>query len=146
MAKWRWVFSILYPLVVILCPPLLGWTNAPWQDASVIEYAGKFTNLIPLRGILDAVSTYGFAGLRPYALHLIIMMPVGLFEGFLEQGRSMLKTCGKYAVVLAAVYALRLLLKQGSFDVDDILLNLVGVSFGWYFGKLLHAVVQKKKT
>lgn len=148
LSKRAWIISGVYLFGIVLLPPLLGWTVVPWQDASVIEFVREFTNLIPLQGIAGTVGTVLETGravyLTRYAVQILLMLPVGLLCGATR--RPLKDVCLQNASVLVAVYGLRILLKLGSFDVDDILLNLLGLSLGWWAGVMLNAIPQKRRA
>lgn len=148
LSKKGWIISGVYLLGIVLLPPLLEWTNVSRRDSSVIEFVREFTNLVPLRGIMGTVGAVLETGrvvyLTNYAVQLLLMLPVGLLCG--ASGGSLKDVCLQNTVVLVAVYGLRLFLKLGSFDVDDILLNLLGLSLGWCVGTVLTALLSKKKA
>ena len=144
MLKKNVFFAVLYVSVIALLPPSLGWTTVAQCEASVFEFIRHFTNIVPLRGIAESVSivleTGRIAFLTRYALNLFVLIPAGLLCGL---NRSQLKdTAVQYSVVLMLIYGLRVILKLGSFDIDDILLNLLGLSMGWLLGDMIAKVVR----
>lgn len=138
MAKKGWFWYWLYLAAVIFLPSLLGWTTVPWPDAPLRVFAGEFSNFIPLRGVLGAISAGSLSALGQYGLHLILMVPVGLLSR--KDCEKPARVCGMYALILCGLYALRLLLKLGSFDVDDILMNLIGIFVGMLLAKSVKRV------
>lgn len=139
--KYQWI-ALSYIFLVILVPPLLGWTVVSWRDASFMEFARRFSNLIPLRGIWEIVTrgtgTWQLAQLKLYGLHLLVMIPLGLLVGFMESHRGLRYALMKYLAAIVMVYGIRLVLKLGSFDMDDILMDLLGLTIGWLVASLLN--------
>lgn len=78
--------------------------------------------------------------LTMYALHLLLLMPVGLFCG--RDRISLNHASLQCAVLLVAVYVLRVFMKLGSFDIDDIILDLLGLCIGWFFGSMFTKAVR----
>lgn len=143
MAKRCWFLSIVYISVIAFLPVMMGWTTVAQHGASVLEFIRHFTNIIPFRGIAESVSivleTGRIAYLTRYALNLFVLIPAGLLCGL--NRRQLKDTAVQYSVVLMLIYGLRVILKLGSFDVDDILLNLLGLSMGWLLGNMIAKVV-----
>lgn len=126
-----------YSVVIILVSPLFRLSYISWRDAPLVDYVKEFSNIVPLRGILDAITnamtTEKVWYLRPLVWNLLIMVPVGLFYGYFMIGNDVKErsvVCVRYFVLFGFLYCIRVLMKLGSFDIDDILLNLVGVYFG----------------
>ena len=141
----------VYIALVILLPPLMGWTVAPWRDASLADFARRFSNLIPLRGIWESIArgrgTWLIAQLRLYGLHMAVMIPLGLLVGcFWENmtGKDMGRICLVGVFGFTVAYALRLLLKLGSFDVDDILMNVIGLWIGLFMASVFQKLGRLK--
>lgn len=131
----------VYVIVVILISPLFRLSQIAWRNASVVEFVREFTNLVPLRGIIDAVmhavNAQNISYLRPVVVNFLVMVPLGVYCGFFME-RFDFKVAGlvcmRYGALFAMLYGIRILLKMGSFDIDDILLNLVGLWLGMAAG------------
>ena len=148
MGKRNWLLSVIYIAAIAFLPPVLGWTSVAQRSASVFVFIERFTNLVPLMGIVEALrialDTGRIAYLTRYMFNMLVLIPAGLLCGL---NRRQLKIVAvQYAVVLMLVYGLRVVLKLGSFDVDDILLNLLGLSLGWRAGVMLNAISKKRRA
>ncbi|MCI9514771.1 MAG: hypothetical protein HFF61_10640 [Oscillospiraceae bacterium] len=134
-------FSYVYIVVVILLFPLLRSAQKPWQYAPLKAYVLKFSNLIPLKGIIAAITnatnSHSAYYLFPLIFNLFVMVPVGVFYGYSSRYinfKRAILDCIKYGILFAFLYCVRILLKLGCFDIDDILLNCVGLYFGMVLG------------
>ena len=147
MGKRVGIISVLYLLVVVLMPPLVGWTEVAWRNATVLEFAREFTNLIPLQSIVrtihSALEIGRISDLIRFAVQILLLLPVGVLAGVSCKPLKNVLLWETFA--LATVYGIRLSLKLGSFDVDDILMNLIGVSIGWYIGTEPIMILRKQK-
>lgn len=64
--------------------------------------------------------------------NVVLFIPLGLiFPYFVEKCRKLLPCLMYSALTVAIVEVLQLLTRQGSFDVDDIILNTVGALIGF---------------
>lgn len=141
--KLRSIILYLYPAVAVILLTLRN-MRPLWADATWFEYVSRFSNLIPFAGIVDAFGNTMKSGnlhyLIPVAFHLILLMPAGLLVGhsrYTTGKPPVWRVCGHYALMLGAMYALRVALRIGSFDLDDLLLNLAGFLVGAGISALL---------
>ena len=75
--------------------------------------------------------------------NVIMFVPLGLFLPWVsERLRKLWRTLLASAAMITAVEILQLLSLRGSGDVDDLLLNLIGCTLGYFAWKLL---ASKKK-
>lgn len=127
----------LYVVFIILGSPLFRLSHISWRNAPLDDYVREFSNVVPLHGIIESITKAIEMQNTHYIFTLLanflVMIPVGLFYGYSMQ-RSNLKEisfiCARYAGIFGILYCVRILLKMGSFDIDDILLNVVGMYFG----------------
>ncbi len=137
------IIIFLYLVSMILVYPVF-FVDAPLPGASWFQYVKEFTNLIPLTGFIAAVGNVVVTGgrlvyLRGYLLHLLCMVPVGMYYGATLEAvnwKTVKPLLIRYGVLLAVLYALRVGFRLGIFDVDDILLNLLGMYLGMVCWKL----------
>ena len=133
------IYTILgiYLIVTVFC--LFYKRNYIWSNASIKEYFLQFTNFVPFRTINQTIAVYfqtdNLRKLRPLLYHLVILIFPGLVYGVCAKSHTGIKNqlyilIVRFFPLLCAVYLTRMLLKMGSFDIDDILLNLVGLAIG----------------
>ena len=141
--KWVTAALYLYPAVAVILLTVKNMRSL-WADATWFEYVSQFSNLIPLAGIVNAFGNTMKSGnlhyLIPVAFHLILLMPAGLLVGhsrYTTGKPPVWRVCGSYALMLGTMYALRVALRIGSFDLDDLLLNLAGFLVGAGISALL---------
>lgn len=71
--------------------------------------------------------------------NIVMFIPFGfLLPCIWKRMHSFFKSILCAAAVILIVELLQLLSLLGSFDVDDLLLNLIGVSLGWLFWRLIN--------
>lgn len=126
-----------YVIATILALPLFRLSRISQRNATLIDYVKEFSNVFPMHGILDAITKTMNTGnvwyFLPMFFNLLIMMPVGIFYGYTKRNtNAKVKSivCIRYTALIGFLYCIRVLLKMGCFDVDDILLNLAGLCFG----------------
>lgn len=143
--KKKWITAVLYlyPAVAVILLTVKNMRSL-WADATWFEYVIRFSNLIPFAGIVDTFASAMRSGnlhyLRPLLFHLILLMPAGLLVGhsrYTTGKPPVWRVCGHYALMLGTMYALRVVLRIGSFDLDDLLLNLAGFLVGAGISALL---------
>ena len=135
------VFAAFFFFRLIYSPTL-------WQGASVKEYVHEFSNIIPFYTVIVAINTNSHNLLLTLLAHLL----VGVFPGYavvllcptlFTNRRSRLKL---YSIILCGLilfYCVRVLLKCGSFDIDDVLMDMLGLWGGIKVGLMRHSA---KKT
>ena len=133
-----WGAFAVYLLVLLY---ILFLSRPPRLQYSVLEYFTMKMNLIPLSTILHYISicAYGY-------LTLAVKNLVGNFLLFLPMGALLPFLFGKinkfYKVVLIVASSVLLveilqgLLRVGTPDVDDLILNLAGAMLGYAITKL----------
>ena len=138
------LITSLYVLLVVFLPSSLGITGSHWQNASIIDYAYEFTNIIPLYGITDSalhmILEKNLHYIYPLIFNFLITIPIGIWHTHLNKGkylsiRAVSLLCIKYSLLLSILYLIRLIMKLGSLDIDDLLLNNIGILTGIYFEK-----------
>ncbi len=126
----------LYLVAMIVVYPIF-FVEPLWPRASWLAYMREFTNFVPITGMMTAIGNVVRTGrivyLRGYLLHLLCMVPVGMYYGQamaqvnLRAAKPLLV---RYGIALTVLYAIRVSTRMGTFDVDDILLNLAGMYLG----------------
>lgn len=127
----------IYVAAAILVPSFFRLPYIAQRQSTVAEYISGFSNIVPLHEIVSAITTAidtkNVYYLAPLVANFVVMVPVGLFYGYFMK-RLSFKTVGfvciRYVFLFSIIYGVRILLKMGSFDVDDILLNIIGMLCG----------------
>ena len=108
-------------------------------------------NLIPLVTIREQVNfgtgVYGRrTALRNLAANLLLFVPMGLFLPLLwPKLRHLGKCLGLWIGMIPTVELVQLLTLQGSFDIDDVILNTLGFLGGFVVFKLLNILMKEEK-
>jgi glycopeptide antibiotics resistance protein len=100
--------------------------------------SGRMYNLIPFKTISNYILEYHHYSFYIWAINLFgnvaAFIPFGILVPLLfSHFHKPLRLAILFLLVLLTVETVQLLGKVGSFDVDDILLNMAGVGVGWFF-------------
>lgn len=148
--KYLSVALIAYTVVVLAAffffRPL--YSQKLWQGATLKEYVHEFSNIIPFYTVIEAIKA------NSHNLHFTLLahLLAGIFPGYavvllcptlLTNRRSMLRLNSIILCGLILFYWVRVLLKCGSFDIDDVLMDMVGLWGGIKVG-LMHQSAKKR--
>lgn len=115
-------------------------------DVSIWEYARYQMNLVPFKTILGYIRAYyngsmsKIIPLRNLIGNLVMFFPWGIYLPLLfEKTRYWKKYLVITIIVLFGIEVVQFFGRLGSFDIDDLILNLVGAMIGFmlYKTKLL---------
>ena len=119
-----------------------------WSNLSFYEFIIKSTNLIPFKTISAYIQSFFTQSvnldiaLRNLILPIIAFVPFGLLGYRLTGGKGkFLQTLLGCAAFCFILEVLQPLLRRGSFDVDDIILSVIGA----FCGMLVFFVASKIK-
>jgi glycopeptide antibiotics resistance protein len=151
------IYSTL-PLYVLLLVYILFLYSREHYGAvfSFAEYIRYFTNVIPFKSISLYVKALSDGIIETSIVNLfgnlLFFLPMGLYLPCLFKTLRMFSHYTLCMIcLLFAVEAAQLLLKTGSFDIDDIILNVTGACFGFFIfrkpvRKLFNTVGSNKKA
>lgn len=121
------------------------------EELSLADYIKYCSNLMPFRSIvlyIEALFTGSMNIETPIQNlfgNLLIFLPMGLYLPYFFKR---LQRFQRYAICMAAVLigveAIQILLRVGSFDIDDVILNIAGACAGFAVFKLAQKIVIKK--
>ena len=109
--------------------------------------AGHPANFVPFKTIVPYV--FGSKGLIIAGINLVgnvaLLVPIGLFTPFIYQAMTW-----KVSLALAVAYGLmielaQVVLRVGIFDIDDVILNALGVMIGFWMFTLFAQWVRGRK-
>lgn len=141
----------VYVLALVYILFLKDRGNVYNQAQPLSEYAKFAVNLIPFetikvfwRALKENRINTEIALLNIFG-NIALFLPFGFLIPCLEKKLRALWKCAAVSfVVILVVETLQLIFKVGSFDVDDIILNLIGVIIGYAVYKI--AAANYKKT
>lgn len=113
-----------------------------WEDLSWIEYMKYHSNFVPFR----TISTYILAlvngsmnidiPLKNLLGNIVMFMPMGLYLPYYLKKIQLLSVFFFIMILLLlAVEWIQLVTRRGSFDIDDLLLNMFGALLGFFIWK-----------
>ena len=123
-----------------------------WMDLSPFEYARMHMNLIPFRTIGGYIKSI-FDGsmnlnipLENLRGNLFMFLPLGIYLPFFQKKIDSLK---KFILGMTSIFLIieiaQFLTKRGSFDIDDLILNLAGAVIGYLiWEKLIQGILRKR--
>lgn len=140
----------VYVLALVYILFLRGRGNVYDQAQPLSEYAKYAVNLIPFetingfwRALRENRINTDIALFNIFG-NIALFVPFGFLIPCLEKKLRALWKCAAVSfVVILAVETLQLIFKVGSFDVDDIILNLIGVIIGYAVYKIAAAIYKK---
>ncbi len=108
-----------------------------WSNLSLYEFIIKSANLVPFATIATYIQSFFTQSinldiaLRNLVLPIIAFLPCGfLVYALASAKRKLLHTLLASAVLCFILEVLQALLRRGSFDVDDIILSVLGAFCG----------------
>lgn len=121
---------------------LFGDRVSRWMDASLKEYFLNFSNLIPFHSISGYITGFlnGSASrivvVRNLVGNLVLLFPMGLFLPFFfpRERSGKVFGCTMFLMILA-IECSQILLRKGTFDIDDFILGLAGAFLGFWIWK-----------
>ncbi len=131
------IVTVVYVLILIAFLFLL---RVRFADAQLpfVDYVKSHTNLIPFVTLREYVRRLAADTINVetviynVVVNIVLFIPFGfIFPFFFEKLRKFLPYAAVSAASVVAVEIMQLLLRCGSFDVDDIILNLVGAAIGF---------------
>jgi len=124
-----------------------------WSDLSVFEYALMHMNLVPFKTILGYVQAIKEQTmnlnipLENLFGNLLMFFPAGLYlPSFSDKIDSLKKFVLGMMPIFLVIEVVQFLTKRGAFDIDDLLLNMLGAVIGYLIWKsrpvqkLLHKI------
>lgn len=109
-----------------------------WTNLSVLEYAMMHINLVPFKtigGYIDAIMKGTMnvnIPLENIFGNLIMFLPAGMYLPlFCEKVDSIKKLIIYMLQIFLLIELGQFLTKRGSFDIDDLILNLAGAVIGY---------------
>lgn len=107
---------------------------------SGVEESG---NLVPIRSILEAIEEFNTEKILHYLANVLLFVPVGTLLA-IKAKKSWHFIVGPVvcAALSCTIEILQVLFKVGIYDIDDIILNTLGGSWGWI---LCRSIIQKEK-
>ena len=114
-----------------------------WQNISLIDYIRWPSNIVPLKTIIFYIGALfdGSMNIQTpiYNLfgNLLMFLPMGIY---LPDFFNKLRRFGRFSICMAVLLLLieivQVLLMRGSFDIDDMILNIAGAWVGfalWHY-------------
>lgn len=134
--KLGWVLFILY---LCLLAYFMFFSESFGRTDTDREYA---YNLVPLKEITRYFRYYRTLGMTLFLINIVgniaAFMPFGFFLPIISRrSRKWYNTVSFGLVFSLTLETLQLVLRVGSFDVDDMLLNTIGAALGFWVYKLV---------
>lgn len=119
--------------ILVLCFILFLGNRGRWEHFSILQYAAMQMNLVPFETIALYIRAMVRETINPGIAianllgNFLLFMPMGIYlPFFFKKIRTLLDYVLYMIPVLSLVELVQLLTKRGSFDIDDLILNLAG--------------------
>ncbi len=102
------------------------------------NYLKEHTSFVPLRFAFDYIGSVQNEGIYNYRLgniigNTVLFIPLGIFlPCFFKSICSLKKLFVSVTIIILVIELVQLIFLLGSFDVDDIILNCLGASVGYW--------------
>ncbi len=114
------------------------------------QYIGRNTNFVPFSSVSFYIS-YLTGGMMNNDIiwknlfgSLLLFLPMGaLLPALFDKMKRLLPFLFAQLCTIVVLEAAQLFTTTGSFDIDDILLGLVGAAIGWCFYVLIHRICNR---
>ncbi len=111
-------------------------------NMSMLEYAQSRFNIIPFKtiiGYITSFSTNGGTAVKNILGNFLLFLPMGIYLPYLFKKVSNYKRfLVVMFIILFAIEVLQFVLKRGAFDIDDLILNLLGAVIGFGLWKVIN--------
>ncbi len=108
-----------------------------------VEESYRF-NLIPLKTITVYVLSNGAMGFNELVYNLlgniVVFIPIGFMIKAAFRELILKKALLAFFAIILMLETLQLISKRGVFDVDDLILNLVGCTIGYFLFYIIKAI------
>lgn len=133
----KYLLSIFFVYLIALVFFSLRNEILYWSNLSHLEFIMKSTNLIPFATIITYIQVFFTQSmnldiaLRNLILPIVAFLPCGfLVYALADTKRKLLYTLLGSAALCFVLEVLQILLRRGSFDIDDIILSVLGAFCG----------------
>lgn len=146
------ITSFVFYLLALISLLFLGSrTIYVWDDVSFIEYIQFSSNLVPFQTISIYFNAL-FDGsmnidipIKNLFGNLLMFLPMGIYLPYFLRKLNKLGTFTiSIVILLLSIEVIQLVTRLGSFDIDDLILNMVGALIG--FGIWKTKIVQQLLT
>lgn len=145
-AKWS-VKGILPSLILLMYLSFLAWRMFFYAFGSYYRATSNTPeyNLIPFKTISSYINEFTNYGFTVWAYNLfgniVVFTPLGFLLPFvLRKNKSAVMVLFTALCVILLAETLQLILRIGVFDIDDIILNLIGCLAGY----MIYAAMKKQ--
>ena len=134
--KLGWVLFLMY---LCLLAYFMFFSESFGRTDTDREYA---YNLVPLKEIIRYFRYYRTLGMTLFLINIVgniaAFMPFGFFLPIISRRSTKWYNTVSFGLVFSlTLETLQLVLRVGSFDVDDMLLNTIGAALGFWVYKLV---------
>ena len=143
------IFSYIRYVFMILFYCALLWQLVLGNDMfDRIQHTNDF-NVIPFKTILQYIKQYRAGNIRMYLVFLNLMgniallAPIGFYLGISDLKMKWFTPVAVGGICSLIIEMLQMYMGKGSFDVDDILLNLIGVVLLYGITNLCNIKIRK---
>ncbi len=131
------ILTVTYAAVLVFVL-FIGGVDTANADLSFASYVKAYTNFIPFATLAEYARRLAADTINVETViynvvgNIVLFVPLGVIIPFFFEKLGKLWRCAAVSVAVSVVMELlQLVLRRGSFDVDDIILNVVGTAVGF---------------
>ena len=138
--------------IILLLYLTLFWSiRSAWSNLSILEYAKSRSNFIPFKSIAMYIKMYKYGNSSVPIVNLVgnflMFVPMGAFLPMLfKKLHNFFASMGVTFLFLAIIEVTQILTRRGSFDIDDLILNMLGAVVGFLIQLIIRVVTNNSKN
>lgn len=137
-----WLIFVVYMIILVKVAFVhhsLESTKNAIMSASLDRISSnlKAANFMPLASINTYMDMYFRPGIKLIGMGILWFVPLGYFIPKLTRHKRFKHTMIIGLIIIILIEVLQLIMSLGRFDIDDIILNGIGILFGFMIYKAL---------
>lgn len=132
---------IVYVIFIIYVLFLMD--RGHWSDMPLKDYLLFQSNFIPFKTIIFYINSIFDGSINldipiiNLSANLLMFLPAGIYLPYYVKRIKSLKSCvAAMFIILIIIELIQFLTRRGSFDIDDLILNMLGVVIGYLIWKI----------
>lgn len=145
-AKFRFLGQVLFTLYILILCYFLFFAEGFGRGMAVETHGYNTVPFLEIRRYIDNFYKLGMISVLNLGGNILAFMPFGFFRPVISRKKSgFFKTLIEGCLLSCVVEVIQLLTNVGSFDVDDIILNTLGVFLGYIAFVLCKIIIWRRE-
>ena len=125
-------------IVLFKCNIYLSITNGYWEFKTLTIKERFLYYIVPFEDYLKDLSRLWSVKVKDGVLNIFIFMPIGLYLSYFIKEKKFIKTILYSIIISLSIEIIQLFTLLGSFQSEDLILNLFGGFLGYFIYRLLY--------